>query len=78
MGRGFSDLSFAADSFDQVGYEFAGDHLRSLSFGVMAFFGNDAVNRVNLHYAIQSLAQAGGGLFFTVYLLQRASRSRSP
>jgi DHA1 family inner membrane transport protein len=35
----------------------------------MAFFGNDAVNRVNLHYAIQSLAQAGGGLFFTVYLL---------
>jgi hypothetical protein len=35
----------------------------------MAFFGNDAVNRVNLHYAIQALAQgAGGTLIFAVLL----------
>ena len=26
----------------------------------MAFFGNDAVNRVNLHYAIQALAMGAG------------------
>ncbi len=35
----------------------------------MAFFGNDAVNRVNIHYAIQALAQgAGGTLVFAVLL----------
>lgn len=35
----------------------------------MAFFGNDAVNRVNLHYAIQSLASNAAGIFFFAYLL---------
>jgi DHA1 family inner membrane transport protein len=35
----------------------------------MAFFRNDAVNRVNLHYAIQSLAVGAGGVFFLAYLL---------
>ncbi|MGH6926337.1 MAG: MFS transporter [Propylenella sp.] len=36
----------------------------------MAFLRNDAVNRVNLHYGIQALAQAGGGVFFFVFLLR--------
>ena len=36
----------------------------------MAFLGNDAVNRVNLHYGIQSLAIAGGGIFFLVFMLR--------
>jgi MFS transporter, DHA1 family, inner membrane transport protein len=36
----------------------------------MAFFRNDAVNRVNLHYGVQALAQAGGGVFFLVFLLR--------
>ncbi len=31
--------------------------LLSHGFPDMAFFGNDAVNRVNIHYAIQALAQ---------------------
>jgi len=35
----------------------------------MAFFGNDAVNRVNLHYAIQALAAGAGGVFFLAFLL---------
>ena len=36
----------------------------------MAFFGNDAVNRANLHTGIQAIAQAGGGVFFFVFMLQ--------
>lgn len=36
----------------------------------MAFFSNDAVNRVNIHYSIRALAQAGGGIFILVTLLQ--------
>ena len=36
----------------------------------MAFFANDAINRVNLHYAVQALAQNLGGVFFFAYLLQ--------
>lgn len=36
----------------------------------MAFFANDAVNRVNLHYGIQALAQGAGGVFFLVFLLR--------
>ena len=36
----------------------------------MAFFRNDAVNRVNLHSGIQALAQSGGGVFFVVFLLR--------
>jgi DHA1 family inner membrane transport protein len=36
----------------------------------MAFFRNDAVNRVNLHSGVHALAQAGGGVFFLVFLLR--------
>jgi hypothetical protein len=36
----------------------------------MAFFGNDAINRVNLHSGIQALAQGAGGIFFLVFLLR--------
>jgi MFS transporter, DHA1 family, inner membrane transport protein len=36
----------------------------------MAFLSNDAVNRVNVHYGVQALAQAGGGVFFLVFLLR--------
>ena len=36
----------------------------------MAFLGNDAVNRVNLHSGIQALATSGGGVFFVVFLLR--------
>jgi hypothetical protein len=36
----------------------------------MAFLRNDAVNRVNLHSGVQALAQAGGGVFFLVFLLR--------
>ena len=36
----------------------------------MAFFGNDAVNRVNVHSAVQASAQAGGGVFVLVFLLR--------
>jgi hypothetical protein len=36
----------------------------------MAFLRNDAVNRVNLHSAVQALAQSGGGVFFVVFLLR--------
>ncbi|HXQ16751.1 MAG TPA: MFS transporter [Caulobacteraceae bacterium] len=35
----------------------------------MAFFGNDAVNRVNIHYAIQALAQGAGGTLVLAFLL---------
>jgi hypothetical protein len=36
----------------------------------MAFFRNDAVNRLNLHLAIHALALSGGGAFFGAYLLR--------
>ena len=36
----------------------------------MAFLRNDAVNRVNLHYGIQAVAQGAGAIFFLVFLLQ--------
>jgi len=36
----------------------------------MAFLRNDAVNRVNLHSAIQALAQGAGGIFILVFLLR--------
>ena len=36
----------------------------------MAFFRNDAVNRVYLHSGVHALAQAGGGVFFLVFLLR--------
>jgi MFS transporter, DHA1 family, inner membrane transport protein len=36
----------------------------------MAFFGNNAVNYLNLHYGIHAIALSGGGAFFMVYLLE--------
>ena len=36
----------------------------------MSFFGNVAINRVNLHYAMQQFAQTAGGIFFLVYMLK--------
>ncbi|MBO0752448.1 MAG: hypothetical protein J2P53_10065, partial [Bradyrhizobiaceae bacterium] len=35
----------------------------------MAFFRNDTVNLLNLHYGIHVLALSGGGAFFMAYLL---------
>ena len=35
----------------------------------MAFFGNDAVNRVNLHSGVHAVAVGAGGVFFFAYLL---------
>jgi DHA1 family inner membrane transport protein len=36
----------------------------------MAFLRNGAVNRVNLHYGIQAVAQGAGAAFFLVFLLK--------
>ncbi|HEV2363269.1 MAG TPA: MFS transporter [Caulobacteraceae bacterium] len=36
----------------------------------MAFFANEAVNRVNIHSAIQAAALGAGGVFFVVFLLR--------
>jgi len=36
----------------------------------VAFFRNDTVNLLNLHYGIHSLAISGGGAFFSVFLLR--------
>jgi hypothetical protein len=36
----------------------------------MAFFGNGAINRVNLHTAIVAFAHGAGGIFFTAVLLK--------
>lgn len=36
----------------------------------MAFFANDAINRVNAHSAVKTLAQAGGGIFFFAFLIE--------
>jgi MFS transporter, DHA1 family, inner membrane transport protein len=38
--------------------------------GIMAFFRNDAVNRLNLHSAIHALALSGGGAFYGAFLLR--------
>lgn len=35
----------------------------------MSFFGNAAINRLNLHAAIQALAEGSGGLFVLVFML---------
>src|SRR5579872_271591 len=40
------------------------------TLGLMAFFRNDAVNRLNLHLAIHALALSGGGAFYGAYLLR--------
>src|SRR3974390_1461518 len=36
----------------------------------MAYFRNNTVNLLNLHYGIHSLALSGGGAFFAVFLLK--------
>jgi len=36
----------------------------------MAFFRNSAVNLLNLHYGIHSIALYGGAAFFSIYLLK--------
>ncbi|WP_337187872.1 MFS transporter [Phenylobacterium sp.] len=36
----------------------------------MSFFGNGAVNRVNLHTVIQALSEGAGGVFVLVFLLR--------
>src|SRR5262245_13287972 len=36
----------------------------------VAFFRNNAVNLLNLHYGLHAIAMTGGGGFFTVYLLK--------
>jgi DHA1 family inner membrane transport protein len=36
----------------------------------MAYFRNNTVNLLNLHYAIRSLALTGGGAFFAIFLLK--------
>jgi len=36
----------------------------------MAYFRNNTVNLLNLHYAIHSLALTGGGAFFAIFLLK--------
>lgn len=38
--------------------------------GLKSLFRNGALNRINLHYAIQTLAQGAGGLFILVFLLK--------
>jgi DHA1 family inner membrane transport protein len=43
----------------------------------MAFFRNDAVNRVNVHSAIQAFAQAGGGVFVLVFFLRAGLSSQA-
>ena len=35
----------------------------------MAFLGNDAINRVNLHSGVQAFAQGAGGIFILAFLL---------
>ena len=36
----------------------------------MAYFRNNTVNLLNLHYAVHSLVLTGGGAFFAVFLLK--------
>jgi hypothetical protein len=36
----------------------------------MAFFSNDAINRVIVHSGVKALAESAGGVFFFVYLLK--------
>ena len=36
----------------------------------MAFFRNTAVNLLNLHYGIHTVAMSGGAAFFLIYLMQ--------
>ena len=41
-----------------------------ISGTAVAFFRNDTVNLLNLHYGIHTLALSGGGTFFAAYLLR--------
>jgi len=43
---------------------------RSTLIAAMAYFRNNTVNLLNLHYGIHCLALSGGGAFFLVFLLQ--------
>ena len=43
----------------------------------MAFFRNDTVNLLNMHYGIHALATAGGGAFFVAFLLRAAPETLS-
>ena len=36
----------------------------------MAYFRNNAVNLLNIHYAIHSIAMTGAGAFFAAYLFK--------
>lgn len=36
----------------------------------MAFLGNSAVNRINVHYGFHALAQGAGGIFLLVFLIK--------
>src|SRR3954462_8486771 len=36
----------------------------------MAYFRNNTINLLNLHYALHSLALSGSGAFFAVFLLK--------
>ena len=36
----------------------------------MAYFRNNTVNLLNLHYGIHAVAMTGGGMFYAVYLLK--------
>lgn len=42
----------------------------------MSFFGNGAVNRVNLHTTIFAFAMGAGGIFFTAVMLACLCRWR--
>ena len=35
----------------------------------MAFLGNNAINRINLHFGVMAFAQMGGTVFFLAFLL---------
>ena len=37
----------------------------------MSFFGNDAINRINLQFGVQALAQGAGQLFLLVFLVRQ-------
>src|SRR5215471_17157797 len=43
--------------------------------GAMAYFRNNSVNLLNLHYGIHSLALSGSGAFFAVFLLKSGVRA---
>ncbi len=42
----------------------------------MAFLANKTVNLLYVNYGLLALAQGGGGVFFAVFLLKAACRSR--